>query len=99
MPKESILFDRLEEFIREQGVVSQWAYAIKQCWKTFTNHLTKYNRRIKFEDFDESGLNKYLKFLRVTENLEEKTVQKQYTMLKWFITWAVRKQYTKQDYI
>ena len=79
MPKEPSLFDRLEEFIREQGVVSQWAYATKHCWKTFTNHLMKHNRSIKFEDFDESGLNKYIKFLRVTENLEEKTVQKQYT--------------------
>lgn len=99
MPKDPSLFDRLEEFIREQAVVSQWAYATKQCWKTFTNHLTKFSKKVKFEDFNESGLNKYLKFLRVTENLEEKTVQKQYTMLKWFITWAVRKEYTKHDYI
>lgn len=32
-------------------------------------------------------------------HLEEKTVLKQYSQLKWFVTWAVRKGYTKQDYI
>ena len=56
-----------ETSCRQPDVVSQWAYATMQCWKIFTNHLVKHNRRIKFEDFDESGLNKYLKFLRVTD--------------------------------
>ena len=97
--KEPTLFERLEEFKVEQGAVSQWAYATKQCWKTFTRHLTKFNKRVKFEYFDEAGLNKFIRHLRSTEKLEEKTVQKQYTMLKWFITWALRKGYTKQDYI
>lgn len=97
--KEPTFFDRLEEFKREQGAVSQWAYATTQCWKTFTNHMTKFNKRVKFEDFNEKGLNLFVQFLRKTENLEEKTVQKQYTMLKWFVTWALRKGYTKQDYI
>lgn len=97
--KEPTLFERLEEFKTEQAIVCQWAYATRQCWKTFTNHLTKFGKRTKFEDFDESGLNRFIRFLRVTEGLQEKTVQKQYTMLKWFITWAVRKEYTKQDYI
>lgn len=97
--KEPTFFERLEEFKTEQAIVCQWAYATRQCWKTFTNHMQNFGKRTKFDDFTESGLNRYLRFLRVTEGLEEKTVQKQYTMLKWFITWAVRKDYTKQDYI
>ena len=97
--KEPSIFDRLEEFKKEQAIVSQWAYATQQCWITFTHHLTKFSKKVKFEDFNESGLNKFINFLRVTENLEEKTVQKQYTQLKWFMNWAVRKGYTKQDYI
>ena len=98
-PKEQTVFSRLEEFKTEQGAVGQWAYATMQCWKTFTNHLTKFNRRIKFEDFDETGLNKFVRFLRITQNLEEKTVQKHFSNLKWFLNWAIRKGYTKQDFI
>lgn len=97
--KASSIFDRLEEFTKEQGQLSQWAYATFQCWTTFTHHLEHFSKRVKFEDFDENGLIKYINFLRSKEGLEEKTVQKQYSMLKWFITWAVRKGYTRQDYI
>lgn len=98
-PKIRTIFEILDEFVIEQGVANQWAYATKQCWKTFSHHLTAFNPRVKFEDFDEGGINRFIRFLRSTEKLEEKTVQKQYKLLKWFITWAVRKGYTKQDYI
>lgn len=98
-PKDQTVFSRLEEFKTEQAAVGQWAYATLQCWKTFTNHLTKFNQRIKFEDFDETGLNKFVRFLRITQNLEEKTVQKHFSNLKWFLNWAIRKGYTKQDFI
>lgn len=97
--KEPTVLDRLEEFKNEQGAVGQWAYATMQCWKTFTNHLTKFSRRVKFEDFDENGLNRFVRFLRITQNLEEKTVQKHFSNLKWFLNWAIRKGYTKQDFI
>lgn len=97
--KEETLFKRLDEFKSEQGSVCQWAYATTQCWKTFTNHLTKFNRKAKFSDFDENGLNKFVRFLRITQNLEEKTVQKHFSNLKWFLNWAIRKGYTKQDSI
>ena len=30
-----------ETSCRQPDVVGQWAYATKQCWKTFTNHLVK----------------------------------------------------------
>lgn len=65
----------------------------------FLPSLEHFGPRVKFEDFDEAGLNRFIRFLRVTENLEEKTVLKQYSQLKWFVTWALRKGYTKQDYI
>ena len=98
-PKAPSIYERLEEFIKDQGAVSQWAYATHQTWKTFSHHLEHFGPRVKFEDFDEAGLNRFIRFLRVRENLEEKTVLKQYSQLKWFVTWALRKGYTKQDYI
>lgn len=96
-PKSVTVFDRLKEFINEQRIASQWAYATLQVWKTFSMHLGKFSRRITFDDFNENGLNKFIHFLRVKQNLEEKTVQKQYNNLKWFLNWAIRKGYCKDD--
>lgn len=31
--------------------------------------------------------------------LEEKTVQKQFNNLKWFLNWSIRKGYCKEEYI
>ena len=96
-PKSVSIFERLKEFINEQRIASQWAYATLQVWNTFTNHLKAYSRRVTFDDFDENGLNKFIHFLRVKQNLEEKTVQKQYNNLKWFLNWAIRKGYCKEE--
>ena len=75
-PKTRNVFDDFSEFVQEQSAACQWAYAILQCWKTFRNHLTAHNPKIKYEDFNEEGLNKFIAFLRTTQNLEEKTAQK-----------------------
>ncbi len=96
-PKTISIFERLKEFINEQRIASQWAYATLQVWNTFTNHLKAYSRRVTFDDFNENGLNKFIHFLRVKQNLEEKTVQKQYNNLKWFLNWAIRKGYCKEE--
>lgn len=92
-------YDNFKEFVNEQGNASQWAYATKQTWKTFENHLKSFNPTIKYEFFTESGINKYVAFLRTTEGLEEKTVQKHFSQLKWFLNWAIRKGYCKQESI
>ena len=93
------IFDRLEEFKTEQSLANQWAYGTMQCWKTFGNHLKDFNKHVTFEDFDEFGITKFIVFLRGKLNMEEKTVQKQYSNLKWFLNWAIRKGYTSQDFI
>lgn len=92
-------FDYLEEFKSEQGLAHTWAYGTMQCWKTFGNHIEEFNKNITFEDFDEDGITKFIVYLRGTLNMEEKTVQKQYSNLKWFLNWAIRKGYTTQDFI
>lgn len=93
------IFDHLKEFVQEQRVACQWAYATVQCWTTFTHHLEAFSKKVKYEDFNEDGVNRFVHFLRVTRNLEEKTVQKQFNNLKWFLNWAIRKGYCKEEYI
>ncbi|MBQ9185002.1 MAG: site-specific integrase [Bacteroidales bacterium] len=98
-PTRPSIFEYLEEFKKEQSLANQWAYGTMQCWKTFGNHLKDFNKHVTFEDFDESGITKFIVYLRGTLNMEEKTVQKQYSNLKWFLNWAIRKGYTSQDFI
>lgn len=98
-PKTRNVFEDFSEFVQEQSAACQWAYATLQCWKTFRNHLTAHNPKIKYEDFNEEGLNKFIAFLRTTQNLEEKTAQKNFSCLKWFLKWAIRKGYCTNTYI
>ena len=97
--KKRTIFDDLKEFISEQSVACQWAYATIQCWTTFTNHLEAFGKRLEYADFNETGINKFVRHLRITRGLEEKTVQKQFNNLKWFLNWAIRKGYCKEEYI
>ena len=91
-------FTRLDEFTKEEGAANGWAYATHQCWKTFKNHVEKFNPKVTFEFFNESGINKFVIYLR-NLGLEEKSVTKQFNNLRWFMYWALRKNYTKEDTI
>ena len=96
--KRVSFFDRLEEFKNEESAANGWAYATLQVWKTFTNHMKEFNPHVKFENFNESGINKWVIFLR-NQHLEEKSVQKHFNNLRWFLYWALRKGYTQEDTI
>ena len=91
-------YERLEEFIKEESAANGWAYATLQVWKTFTHHMKGFNPKVTFEFFTESGLNKWVIYLR-GKGLEEKSVQKHFHNLRWFLYWALRKNYTKEDTI
>lgn len=95
-PVKSI-FDYLDEFVKEQSVLNQWTYATVQIWKTFRNHLLSFGKRLEFRDFDEKGLSRFIMHLRRVDKLEEKTVQKQFSCLKWFLNWAIRKGYCTEE--
>ena len=95
-PVKSI-YDYLDEFIKEQSLLNQWAYATVQIWKTFRNHLLAFGKKLEFRDFDEKGLNRFIMHLRRVAKLEEKTVQKQFSNLKWFLNWAIRKGYCTEE--
>ncbi|MBQ5984102.1 MAG: phage integrase SAM-like domain-containing protein [Bacteroidales bacterium] len=98
-PQQPTIFEYLEEFKKEQSLANEWAYGTLQCWKTFGNHLKDFNASVTLDDFDEFGITNFIVYLRGTLDMEEKTVQKQYSNLKWFLNWAIRKGYTKQDFI
>ncbi len=95
-PKAHQILVDLNTFIIQEGSAKQWAEATYRCWKTFSHHLTTFNPKVQYEDFNEQGINDFIYFLRVHQNLEEKTAQKQYSCLKWFLNWAIRMDYCKE---
>ena len=95
--RKKTFFQMLDEFTAEQGAVQQWAYATNQCWLTFKHHMEAFKPDVTFEFFDETGLNKFVTYLRKDKGLEDNSVRKQYKNLLWFVNWALRKGYTHQD--
>lgn len=95
--KKKTIYKYLDEFVKEQSVLNQWAYATLQCWTTFKNHLETFGKGIDFEDFNENGVNRFIMHLRKTRELEEKTVQKQFNNLKWFLNWVSVKGIVKKN--
>ncbi len=97
--RKKTFFQMLDEFTAEQGAVQQWAYATNQCWLTFKHHMEAFKPDVTFEFFDETGLNKFVTYLRKDKGLEDNSVRKQYKNLLWFTNWALRKEYTRQNTI
>lgn len=93
------LQDRLDEFIAEQGAANQWTVGMVKCWNAFKKHMEEFRPDALLDYFNEAGLIAYVAFLRTTCNMEERTVEKQYAYLKWFMNWAIRKGYTKETTI
>ena len=91
-------FNRLDEFTNEESAANGWAYSTLQIWKTFKGHMEAFDPKVKFETFNESGINRFVIYLR-NKGLEEKSVLKHFSNLRWFLYWAIRKGYTQEDTI
>ena len=98
-PKARTIFDDIDQFVQEEGVACQWATSTIQNWETFKKRLHRFNPGIKYSDFNEEGLTKFVNFLRAKDHLEENTTQKQFNNLKWFLNWAIRKGYCSESQI
>lgn len=93
----SDLFETLDEFIHVNGKLNNWTKSTYQKFAAVRNHLLDFNPELKFEDFDEEGLSDYLIFLRKRKKMRNSTIKKQLGFLKWFLRWALHKNYTNVD--
>lgn len=98
------LLGYFDEFVREEGRAGQWTTGTHECWAAFRNHL-KYMGAIDFSFFNESGMKAFVDYLRKDDkrlgkrSFDEKTVQKHFSNLKWFLNWCVRKGYCDEGTI
>jgi len=86
-PREKNLFDHLQEFIPEESINCTWTSGTMQCWAAFTHHMERFTKRLKYTDFDEAGLNRFVRFLRIDEGLVKPVIFLTKEELKMPVLW------------
>ncbi len=80
-------------FVREESRSNGWTMGTMQCWHAFRSHLLHMGDNLQFSFFDENGIKRFVAYLRTDRKMEEKTVQKHYSNLRWFLNWCIRQGY------
>lgn len=97
--KDLGVFQAFDRFMCERGERNRWTDATYTKMVNVRRHLYAFNPNLKWEDFDEDGLYKYIAHLRTStparkrsqdgrSGLSDSTVEKQVGFLKWFLRWA-----------
>ena len=91
------LFDVFDEFVKVNGKLNNWTISTYEKFATVRRHLTEFKSDLTFEDFNEDGLSDYVIFLGSVKNMRNSTIKKQIGFLKWFLRWALYKNFTEVD--
>ena len=97
-PARTIFLQYFDLWVKEESARNQWATSTTAKMKSFEKSLEEFNPRLSFTDLNEKGITRYIDFLR-RQGQEETSIQKRYSNLKWFLTWAIRKGYCTETAI
>lgn len=89
----SKLVDIFDEFINECSLKNNWAKSTTKRIANIKNHLIKFDKDLTFEDMTLDVLDKYVDYFRGND-FRNSTINKQISILKWFLRWGVEKNYT-----
>lgn len=90
---ELSFFEIYDLFVKEEGRKNTWTKATYQKFETQKNYLLNFNPNITFEDFTEEKLIDFQYYLQEELRLKNSTLLKRISFLRWFLRWAVRKNY------
>jgi integrase len=90
-------WDTFNEFVQECGIQNNWTDATYEKFAATKKHLEDFDTNLTFEALNESKLTEYVNFLRDTKNLRNSTISKQMGFLRWFLRWAKKKDYNKNN--
>lgn len=91
---ELSVLDYFDQFVRTESQVNQWEDGTLQCWAAFRRHL-KNQGDIGFDYFNDAGMTRFVNYLRASNDdldkreMEEKTVKKHFSNLRWFLNWCI----------
>lgn len=94
---QTLFFPAFDEFTQEEGSLNSWTNSTYIKFRTIRNHFREFDQALSFEFFDESGLAKFVAFLRDRKGMRNSTVLKDLAFVKWFLRWAYRKGYTTNN--
>lgn len=94
-PTQTTFFIKLLEFTRE-GKQGGWSDGTCKKFKSVENHLKDFDKDLAFDKLDESKLLEYVDYLR-EKGMRNSTIGKQLGILKWFLRWAFKKEYTTNN--
>lgn len=85
-----------DQFVAEESRNNQWTEGTLQCWQAFRKHFV--NQQFNYlSDINEKGISSFVDYLRSRMKMSEKTAEKHYRNLMWFLGWCERKGYCNGD--
>lgn len=85
-------------FVTEESRTNQWTDGTLQCWRAFRKHFE--NQHIEYlSEIDAHDISRFIDYLRLQKKMNEKTAEKHYSNLMWFLGWCARKGYCSSDLI
>ena len=90
---EKTVFEIFDLFVKEESRINLWTNTTSAKMKTFRKHLKTFDPKLDFKSLDEEKLLKYQYFLQEKLELQNSTTLKNFSFLRWFLTWATKKGY------
>ena len=90
---EKTVFEIFDLFVKEESRINLWTNTTFAKMKTFRKHLNTFDPKLVFKSIDEEKLLKYQYFLQEKLELQNSTTLKNFSFLRWFLTWATKKGY------
>lgn len=90
-------FELFDQFTKDESRLNQWTISTEAKLRSIRKHLLNFNPQITFEDFTESGLLDYQLYLQKKLKFKNSTILKNFSFLKWFLRWALRKGFHKNN--
>lgn len=95
-------FDYFNEFIEIEGKANTWTKGTYTKFYTNISHLKNFQdkkrHKIEFETIDDKFFNKWVDFQRDELGHRNTYIAKNLRILKWFLKWATKKGYNKNNY-
>lgn len=107
---EKNIFDRLDEFVVEQGAENSWSKSVYNKFKTLKKHFKAFKSDLTFEYFTKDGLNEFVDYLNNVQiggkktkdqdtrvyGMKNSSIKRQIGFVKWFLRWATEKGYNTE---
>jgi integrase len=89
--KSKDIFIFFYEFLSEGS--TYWTDGTYRRLKSTQKHLKEFNPILTFGELTKNKLSEYVLFLREKNDLRNSTLKKEFSLLVWFLNWAVEKKY------